>query len=101
LLGLVAFIASPILLLAGVALFASCGGLVEPALRGLVSQAAGVGKQGIVQGSSQSVQSLAMIIGPVWAGELYAQFSHASPYWCGAAAIIVGYPLHFPGDSEA
>jgi DHA1 family tetracycline resistance protein-like MFS transporter len=89
LLGAIALIASPLLLIAGVILFAGSGGLVENALRGLTSRLAGPRKQGLVGGASQAVQSLAMILGPLFGGLLYAQFGHATPYWSGALIIAL------------
>ncbi len=89
LLGSVALIASPILLIAGIILFAGSGGLVENALRSLVSRMAGLRQQGLLGGASQSVQSLAMILGPLFGGLLYAEFGHASPYWSGALIIVL------------
>src|SRR5581483_10701429 len=62
-LGLLAFIHSPVCLLAGIILFGIGSGLFEPAQNSLVSQVAGPEKQGIVQGSNQSLQSLARILG--------------------------------------
>jgi DHA1 family tetracycline resistance protein-like MFS transporter len=89
LLGSVALIASPILLILGVILFSGSGGLVENALRGLTSRAVGPRQQGLVGGASQSVQSLAMILGPLFGGLLYAQYGHATPYWSGALIIAL------------
>src|SRR5438067_936687 len=88
-------VASPISLLAGVVLFAGGGGLIEPALRGLTSEAASPREQGVVQGGSQSIQSLALILGPLWGALLYTQFGHASPYWSGAALTILAILLVF------
>lgn len=92
-LGLLAFVHSPICLLAGIVLFGIASGLFEPAQNSLVSQAAGPGKQGIVQGSSQSIQSLARILGPLAGGFIYAQFGHATPYWSGA--LMAGLAIVF------
>ena len=89
LLGSVALVASPILLILGVILFSGSGGLVENALRGLTSRAVGPRQQGLVGGASQSVQSLAMIVGPLFGGLLYAQYGHATPYWSGALIIAL------------
>src|SRR6185437_13277427 len=87
-LGSVAILASPVALIAGIALFAGFGGLVEPTLAGLTSRAAGAQSQGAVQGGSQALQSLTAIFGPLWAGELYTNAGGASPY--ATAALIVG-----------
>ncbi len=89
LLGSVALIASPILLVAGVLLFAGSGGLVENALRSLTSRMAGPRQQGLIGGAGQSMQSLAMIVGPLFGGFLYTEFGHAIPYWTGTLIIIV------------
>ena len=91
----IAFVPSAILLLAGIVLFAGGGGLIEPALRGLTSEAAGPREQGVVQGGSQSIQSLALILGPLWGALLYTQLGHASPYWSGAALAVLAILLVF------
>ncbi|HET8853609.1 MAG TPA: MFS transporter [Ktedonobacteraceae bacterium] len=100
LLGLVAIITTPWLLIAGVVLFAGSGGLVENALLGLTSRQVGPHQQGLVSGVGQSIQSLAMIIGPLLGGLLYAQLGHATPYWTGALIIglaIASICLSLPG----
>ena len=89
LLGAVAFFASPLLLIGGVILFAGSGGLVENALRGLTSRSVGPRQQGLVGGASQSVQSLAMIVGPLVGGWLYTSLGHAIPYWSGTLSIVL------------
>lgn len=35
------------------------------------------------------MQSLAMILGPLFGGLLYVQFGHATPYWSGALIIVL------------
>lgn len=89
LLGAIAVIASPLLLVVGVILFAGAGGLVENALRGLTSRLVGPRQQGMVSGVSQSMQSLALILGPLLGGLLYVSFGHATPYWSGALIIVL------------
>jgi MFS transporter, DHA1 family, tetracycline resistance protein len=89
LMGLVSVIASPLLVVVAVVLFAGAGGLVENALRGLTSRLAGPRQQGLVGGAGQSMQSLAMILGPLVGGLLYAQFGHGTPYWFGALVIVL------------
>lgn len=87
--GSIVLIASPLLLVLAVILFAASGGLVETALRGLTSRTVGPSQQGLVGGASQSMQSLAMIMGPLLGGLLYVQFGHAIPYWSGALIIVL------------
>jgi len=76
---------------------------VENALRGLTSRLAGSRQQGLVGGASQSMQSLAMIMGPLLGGLLYTQFGHATPYWSGALIIalaIISIILAIPTASK-
>jgi DHA1 family tetracycline resistance protein-like MFS transporter len=104
-----AFAASPVLLIAAIVLFAGCGGLAEPALAGLFSRASGPRQQGDVQGGSQSIQSLAQILGPLWGGMLYARFGPVVPYWFNAVVILLALlliaravrALHLTGNSGA
>jgi DHA1 family tetracycline resistance protein-like MFS transporter len=91
LIGLIAFVPSQLFLWVGIVFYIVGSGLLEPSLGGLISRAAGPRQQGIVQGGSQSIQSLARILGPVCGGVLYAQFGHATPYWSGA--VIVGLAI--------
>ncbi|HEX7734073.1 MAG TPA: MFS transporter [Ktedonobacteraceae bacterium] len=89
LLGLISVIASPIITVTAIMLFAGAGGLAENALRGLTSRAVGPSQQGMVGGASQSMQSLAMIIGPLVGGVLYARLGHGIPYWSGVLFIAL------------
>jgi len=97
LIGLIAFVPSPLLLWVGIVLYTVGSGLLEPSLGGLISRAAGPRQQGIVQGGSQAVQSFARILGPVCGGVLYTQYGHATPYWSGA--LIVGLAILATGLS--
>ena len=87
LLGSVALLASPLLLVLGVILFGGSGGLVENALRGLISRMVGSGEQGRVSGASQSVESLAAILGSLFGGVVYTQIGHFQAY--GSAVIFI------------
>jgi DHA1 family tetracycline resistance protein-like MFS transporter len=87
LLGAVAIVSAPVLVFAGIIMFAIGTGFLEPASRGLISQAAGPRQQGVVQGGSQSIQSLAMVVGPLIGGALYTQASHVTPFWFGAGVV--------------
>lgn len=89
LLGLISVFASTLLVIVAIFLFAGAGGLVENALRGLTSRMARADQQGAVGGASQSIQSLALIIGPIVGGMLYASFGHGVPYWAGALIILL------------
>ncbi|MBK9941177.1 MAG: MFS transporter [Kouleothrix sp.] len=87
LIGTIALLAAPPLVFAGVIMYAVGTGLLEPASRGLLSRAAGPRQQGLVQGANQSVQSLAMVLGPVLGGVLYTSAGHGAPYWLSAGLI--------------
>jgi MFS transporter, DHA1 family, tetracycline resistance protein len=97
LIGFIAFVPSPLFLWIGILIYIVGSGLIEPSLGGLISRAAGPRQQGIVQGGSQSMESLARILGPLYGGVLYAKFGHASPYWSGA--LIVGLAILATGLS--
>jgi hypothetical protein len=77
----------PLLLIAGVILFAGAGGLTENALRGLTSRMVGPQEQGRVAGAGQSLASMAMILAPLFGGVIYTQWGHFETY--GAAALII------------
>lgn len=73
--------------------------LVENALRGLISGMVGPGEQGRVSGAGQSIQSLALILGPLFGGLVYTQFGHFQAYGSGAliialaiASVIIAIP---------
>jgi MFS transporter, DHA1 family, tetracycline resistance protein len=89
LVGSIALIASPILLICGVVLFAGAGGLVENALRGLTSRLVGPDEQGRVGGASQSLASLATILGLLFGGVVYTQWGHFEAYSSGAFIIVL------------
>lgn len=87
-LGSIVFLATPILLLVGIILFASSGSFVENALRGLISETVGRREQGSVSGATQSLQSLGWVVGPLIGGFMYAAWGHFQVY-ASASFIIV------------
>jgi DHA1 family tetracycline resistance protein-like MFS transporter len=68
-------------------------GLTQPALNSLISRRAGGGEQGEVLGVTQSIGSLARVIGPPLAGYLFADLGQASPFLWGAATVAVAFVL--------
>lgn len=68
-------------------------GLVQPSLNSLISRRAGREEQGEVLGVSQSVGSLARVIGPGVAGFLFAGLGRDSPFLLGAALIAAALIL--------
>jgi MFS transporter, DHA1 family, tetracycline resistance protein len=88
-LGSIAFLAVPLLLLVGIVLFAGSGSLVENAVRGLVSRLAGRSDQGRVNGAMQSLQSLGWIVGPIVGGFLYTAWGHFQTYALASFIIVL------------
>jgi len=80
LLGSIAFLATPLLLLVGLILFAGSGSLVENALRGLISEMVGRHEQGRVSGATQSLQSLGWVVGPLVGGFVYTAWGPFQAY---------------------
>ncbi len=64
-------------------------GLTQPSLNSLISRRAGAEEQGEVLGVSQSVGSLARVLGPAAAGFLFGDFGRTSPFFWGAALIAL------------
>ncbi len=64
-------------------------GMVSPALNSLTSRNAPEERQGAVMGVLQSAQSMARVVGPAFAGVLFAQWGHHSPYYASAAILVL------------
>ncbi len=79
-LGSIALLATPLLLLVGIILFAGSGSLVENALRGLLSEMVGRHEQGRMSGATQSLQSLGWVVGPLVGGFVYAAWGPFQAY---------------------
>ncbi len=79
-LGSIAFLAIPLLLLIGIILFAGSGSLVENALRGFLSEMVGQHEQGRVSGVTQSLQSLGWVVGPLVGGFVYTAWGPFQAY---------------------
>lgn len=85
----IAWAPSPAALWPVVALQALGSALWRPALSGLVSKLVSPREQGVVNGGSQGVTSLASVLGPILAGVAYSSVSMAGPYVLGALATGV------------
>jgi DHA1 family tetracycline resistance protein-like MFS transporter len=79
-LGSIAFLATPLLLLIGIILFAGSGSLVENSVRGLLSEMVGRHEQGRVSGVTQSLQSLGWVVGPLVGGLVYTTWGPFQAY---------------------
>jgi MFS transporter, DHA1 family, tetracycline resistance protein len=62
-------------------------GLFQPAIGGIVANAAPAGAQGRVQGANQGQQSIARIVGPLLAAALYV-IDVGAPYLVGAVVLL-------------
>ncbi len=70
-------------------LFALGVGLASPTLRGLISARTSAQEQGRALGGAQSLVSLAMVLGPLWAGAVYDYWGYTAPYWTSGLWIAV------------
>lgn len=75
--------------IAGMFIFGFGDSIFGPAFNGMVSKSATASEQGRVQGGSQSIQSLARIIGPIIGGQLYVLLGSVAPAILGVVFIIV------------
>ena len=106
LVGLVGWIPSSGLLIAGVLTLAIGTGLVFPGLSTLVSLGADPRHQGWVMGSFRSAGALGRAIGPLFGAVVYFAIAPGAPYLLGALAIISpwllvrGLPLHRAPSDE-
>jgi MFS transporter, DHA1 family, tetracycline resistance protein len=84
-----------IALLLVAASFASLGnGLIRPALTSLITQQVGRGEQGVVLGLSQSLMSVAQIVGPAIAGALIDRGWLTAWAFCAAFITLVALVLN-------
>lgn len=74
-----AFFALPAVFYLGFIIMNFGDGFLEPSVSGLISNSVGPKMQGKVQGGSQSIQSVARIVGPLFAAWIYGYF-HGLPY---------------------
>lgn len=80
----------------GIALIAIGSSFTNPTLNGFISQRANAAEQGTILGTTQSVLSLTRVAGPAWAGFVFDRFGSGSPYWTGAAFILLALALAIP-----
>ena len=79
-------------LLAAMAVAAYGFSVINPAYNSLISQQVPDTDQGGVMGVTRSVTTLARVLGPAWAGMLFAQIGRDWPYFSGAlvmAAVLL------------
>lgn len=76
------------LLIAGLTLLAIGNGLSNPSLSSLVSKEAEETERGSVLGVYQGAGSLARVVGPLYAGVVFAQFGPSAPFMIAAVCMI-------------
>jgi MFS family permease len=78
-------------------------GAMQPSLNSLISRRAGIEEQGEVLGVAQSVASLSRVLGPLFAGALFAGLGRDSPFLAGMALVVIAAALSWrlpPGASS-
>jgi MFS transporter, DHA1 family, tetracycline resistance protein len=85
----IAFLPTANWLYATQTLFALGVGLASPTLRGLISARTPAQEQGRALGGTQAMVSLAMVLGPLWAGAAFDYFGYTAPYWTSGLWIAV------------
>ena len=86
---LIAFSASLWLLLVAMASVAAGFSMLTPALNSLLSLQTGAGAQGGMMGLARSATTMARILGPGFAGAVFALLGKDWPFYAGAAIMVV------------
>lgn len=76
------------LFIVGMFLFGFGDSIFGPSFTGMLSKSAGPEEQGRVQGSSQSIQALARMIGPLIGGQFYISLGHFAPALMGVFLLL-------------
>ncbi|MBD2124587.1 MFS transporter [Trichocoleus sp. FACHB-262] len=74
-------------------------GITNPTLTSLISKQVSSQEQGTVLGATQALASLALIVGPVWAGITFDKLGPSAPYWTGAVWLAIA--VLFAGGARA
>ncbi|MFC1673485.1 MFS transporter [Pseudomonadota bacterium] len=63
--------------------------VINPALNSLISLRSDATQQGQTMGVARSATTMARVVGPAWAGVLFAQLGKEWPYYAGAVLMMV------------
>lgn len=74
-------------------LLATGSGINNPSNSSLLSKLSPADETGIVMGIGQSMTTLGRILGPVAGGFLFDAAGASSPYWLGAACMLIAFAL--------
>lgn len=77
----------------GMFIFAFGDSIFGPSFNGILSKSGDSSEQGRIQGGSQAIQSLAIIIGPIIGGEIYVLLGHTAPFFMGIILIGAAIPV--------
>jgi DHA1 family tetracycline resistance protein-like MFS transporter len=88
-----AFVGGPIVLTALLAPFAFGQGVSEPSLQSLVTRFGGLDASGELLGLYQSARSLALIVGPIWAGLVYEAIDPRATFVVGGLISVMALGL--------
>ena len=92
-LALVSLAASVPVLAMGCAIIAVGMGFQSPSMLSVISQLSDPADQGSMLGVSQSLGSLARIVGPLWGGFVFDRFGHAAPFASAAVVMSIACAL--------
>lgn len=81
------------LFIIGMFIFGFGDSIIGPSFNGMISKSVDDSEQGRIQGGSQSIQSLARIIGPIIGGQIYVAFGHSSFAFMGIILIIIAIAI--------
>jgi predicted MFS family arabinose efflux permease len=88
---------SPVALAAALGVMAVGMGLNSPSLISLISRLAGPDEQGAVLGVSQSLASLARVVGPAWGGLLFDRAGITAPFISAAIVMLLAFMMSVAG----
>lgn len=77
----------------GMFIFGFGDSIFGPSFNGMLSKSVDSSEQGRIQGGSQSIQSLARMIGPIIGGQMYVSLGHAAPAFMGIILIAAAIPV--------
>ena len=63
--------------------------VINPSLNSLISLKTEKTSQGTVMGSARSATTMARVVGPLWAGFLFASMGKDWPYWAGTVVMVI------------
>lgn len=85
------------LLIIGMLAFGFGDSIFGPSFNGMLSKSAEASEQGRIQGGSQSIQSLARIVGPLVGGQIYVSLGHTAPAFMGVILISLAILVLYRG----